>query len=126
MGEKELGWSAFSLGDAGGIAGGVAARAFNNVRPLDERHVAKTGPTHVMRGELYWYRHIPPALTDLFPTPVEMSDTGMHLASVVMTKVDGVPFTHLLVNLCLTPARLSTMLVALTRLHKCKMARVED
>jgi hypothetical protein len=124
--EKELGWSACDSGaDAGGIAGGVAARAFNNVRPLDERLVAKTGPVHVMRGELYWYRHIPVALADLFPTPVEMSDTSAHLASIVMTKVDGIPFTHLLVNLCLTTSRLSQFLHALTRVHDCKAPSLE-
>jgi len=127
--EKELGWlanNASSDAPNAGLAGSVAARAFNNVRPLDERHVAKSGPVHVMRGELYWYRHIPPALTDLFPTPVEMSDTGTHLASIVMTKVDGVPFTHLLCNLCLTPARLVRMLNAMTRIHQCNAQGVDQ
>jgi len=101
------------------IAGSVAARAFNTVRPLDELHVVKTGPAHVMRGELHWYKHIPSELADLFPKPVEISDSGTHMASIVMTKVEGVPFTHLLVNLCLTPARLLRLLSALTRLHRC-------
>merc|ERR1712080_778241 len=72
-----------------------------------------------MRGELHWYGHIPPELADLFPKPVEISDAGTHMASIVMTKVNGVPFTHLLLNLCLTPARLLRLLSALTRLHRC-------
>eukprot|EP00929_Paragymnodinium_shiwhaense_P040364 TRINITY_DN21091_c0_g1_i1.p1 TRINITY_DN21091_c0_g1~~TRINITY_DN21091_c0_g1_i1.p1 ORF type:complete len:835 (-),score=152.07 TRINITY_DN21091_c0_g1_i1:82-2586(-) len=117
--EKEVGWVASESESVEGIVGGVAARAFNTVRPLDEKHVAKTGPCNVMRGELYWYRHIPTELSDLFPTPVEMSDSGAHMASIVMTKVNGVPFTHLLVNLCLTPSRLLRFLNALTRLHRC-------
>jgi len=119
--EKELGWAATaSTHDATKkIDGGIAARAFNTVRPLDELHVVKTGPCHVMRGELHWYRHVPSELADLFPKPVEISDGGKHMASIVMTKVEGVPFTHLLVNLCLTPTRLLRLLNALTRVHRC-------
>merc|ERR1719352_752264 len=119
--EKELGWMATAEKDDGpGVAGGVKARAFNNVRPLDEHHIVKTGPVSVMRGELFWYRQIPTELNDLFPEPVEISDSGSHLASIVMKKVEGVPFTHLLVNLCLTPARLLKALSSLTRLHRCE------
>jgi len=119
--EKELGWRATAEKDDGpGVAGGVKARAFNNVRPLDEHHIVKTGPVSVMRGELFWYRQIPTELADLFPEPVEISDDGALLASIVMKKVVGVPFTHLLINLCLTPARLLKALSALTRLHRCE------
>lgn len=122
--QKELGWEVadHSVGHAR-IAGSVAARAFNTVRPLDELHVVKTGPVHVMRGELHWYRNIPADLADLFPRPVELSDCGTHMASMVMTKVEGVPFTHLLVNLCLTPTRLLRLLSALTRMHRCKVVK---
>jgi len=122
--EKELGWEvADRSATHARIAGSVEARAFNTVRPLDEQHVVKTGPVHVMRGELHWYRNIPADLTDLFPRPVEISDGGAHMASIVMSKVEGVPFTHLLVNLCLTPARLLRLLSALTRMHRCKAAK---
>lgn len=41
------------------------------------------------------------------------------MASIVMTKVEGVPFTHLLINHCLTPTRLLRFLRALTRMHRC-------
>jgi len=117
--EKELGWVAKPAREREGkLVGGVAARAFNTVRPLDEMHVVKTGPCDVMRGELYWYRNIPSELVDLFPRPVEISD-GKYMASIVMTKVEGVPFTHLLVNHCLTPTRLLQLLRALTRMHHC-------
>jgi hypothetical protein len=101
----------------------VAARAFNTVRPFDDLHVFKTGPVHVMRGELHWYKNIPPELVDIFPKPVETSECGIHMASILMTKVEGVPFTHLLLNLCLTPARLLRLLTALTRVHRCKTPR---
>jgi len=118
--EKELGWVASEIRDEGSrIAGSVAARAFNNVRPLDELHVVKTGPNWVMRGECHWYGCIPPEISDLFPRAVEISAAGTHMASIVMTKVEGVPFTHLLLNLCLTPARLLRLMASLNRLHRC-------
>jgi capsule biosynthesis phosphatase len=120
--QKELGWEvADHMPSHARIAGSVAARAFNTVRPLDDLHVVKTGPVNVMRGELHWYRNIPSDLADLFPRAVEISDGGTHMASIVMTKVEGVPFTHLLVNLCLTPTRLLRLLSALTRMHRCKV-----
>eukprot|EP00747_Dinoflagellata_sp_TGD_P101251 gnl/TRDRNA2_/TRDRNA2_168288_c2_seq1.p1 gnl/TRDRNA2_/TRDRNA2_168288_c2~~gnl/TRDRNA2_/TRDRNA2_168288_c2_seq1.p1 ORF type:complete len:575 (-),score=85.34 gnl/TRDRNA2_/TRDRNA2_168288_c2_seq1:40-1635(-) len=118
--EKELGWAATQKDEL--MAGSVAARAFNTVRPLDDRHVVKTGPCHVMRGEIFWYRQVPPNLEDLFPKAIEISE-GSHMSSVVMTKVEGVPFTHLLMNLCLTPSRLLKLLSSLTRLHRCAQQR---
>jgi capsule biosynthesis phosphatase len=120
--EKELGWSVSGNAQVK-LAGSVAARAFNTVRPFDDLHVFKTGPVHVMRGELHWYNNIPSELADLFPKPVETSESGIHMASILMTRVEGVPFTHLLLNLCLTPARLLRLLTALTRLHRCKPGR---
>jgi len=122
--EKELGWESESPDQRSYncVPGSVPARAFNVVRPLDEKHVAKTGPADVMRGELHWYHNIPASLTDLFPTPVEMSESGSRMGSIVMTRIDGVPFSHLLVNLCITPVRLKMFLTSLTRIHCCQSA----
>jgi len=44
------------------------------------------------------------------------------MGSIVMTRIDGVPFSHLLVNLCITPVRLKMFLTSLTRIHCCQSA----
>mmetsp|Transcript_22652 Transcript_22652/g.67035 ORF Transcript_22652/g.67035 Transcript_22652/m.67035 type:complete len:663 (-) Transcript_22652:528-2516(-) len=127
---RELGWRGHvrrsdGVGvDDAAIEGGVASRSFNTVAPLDDMHVAKTGPLGVMRGELHWYRNIPPELVDLFPRPVELNQGGSLSATIVMTKVNGVPFTHLLINLCLTPRRLTALMEALHRLHRTERREV--
>ena len=39
-------------GLSNGLAGAVAPRDFNTVRPVDDTHVFKTGPLDIMRGEV--------------------------------------------------------------------------
>jgi hypothetical protein len=34
------------------LAGAVAPRDFNTVKPVDDTHVFKTGPYDIMRGEV--------------------------------------------------------------------------
>ena len=131
-------------GGRGGAAvqsGFIAARHFNSVVQRDAM-VVKSAATSSIRGEVFFYRHIPPDLVDLFPTlhrveehrvhfdasqpaPVASggptSPSSMPLVSSVSTlyidKIDGVTFSHLLVNRAITPGRLVKLLTAIHRVH---------
>ena len=64
--EKDLGWRV-----AGGQApllepGMIAARHFNNVQ-LEGDYVVKTAAHSVLRGEIFFYEHLPSDIAHLFP-----------------------------------------------------------
>mmetsp|Transcript_10369 Transcript_10369/g.31220 ORF Transcript_10369/g.31220 Transcript_10369/m.31220 type:complete len:730 (+) Transcript_10369:1-2190(+) len=117
--ERALGWDLADDGAANtDLAGGVKPRHFNSVRRVGDDHVEKTGPRSVLRGEVFWYQHVPEELSDLFPRAVSVSShPDRDLSSMIMTRVNGVTFSHLAADACLTPGRLGALLDALRRLH---------
>lgn len=55
---------------------------------LDESHIVKSGPLEHLRGELHFYRSIPPELSKLFPKLVEGNDNpSLTMPSMTITKV---------------------------------------
>lgn len=57
---------------------------------LGDNLVTKSAPMEYLRGELHFYRSIPPELTHLFPTLVGASeDAGQALPSMTITKASG-------------------------------------
>ena len=71
---QEIGWFVSPELETKGLKGAVAPRDFNTVKPVDDTHVFKTGPYDIMRGEVFWYKSIPPSLADLFPLPRTIDD----------------------------------------------------
>lgn len=114
---RDLGW-AQTGNDTAAIEGGVAARAFNLVSLSDEGHVVKTSDRSVLRGEIYYYRNIPPAVAELFPRAHEIHDgEGLEKTSLILERIPGVIFSHLSVAVCLTPGRFRRLFESLNRLH---------
>jgi hypothetical protein len=144
---QEIGWFVSPELETKGLKGAVAPRDFNTVKPVDDTHVFKTGPYDIMRGEVFWYKSIPPSLADLFPLPRTIDDgtggVGMdaggdaalaassnlsaaaassaeRVVSLVMTRIDGVTFTQLMVSGAVTRGRLATLLNGIHRIHTCE------
>lgn len=123
--ERDLGWHVgpsqiHSQFEA--IDGAIDARAFNLVRAAGKEHVVKTSKPDVLRGECHWYRSIPPSLTDLFPTPIEVVDgdkavDGEGLSMIKMTRVSGVTFSHLVTTRLLMKAWVKRLVHGLHRIH---------
>jgi len=128
--EDAIGWDLCGDNDSATTAkknsdleSGVAPRHFNSLRRVGDDHVEKTGPRSVLRGEIYWYQHVPPELADLFPAASAVREhPAQELSSVVLGRVVGVTFSHLVVNSCVTPGRLTLLLNSLNRLHLCRAA----
>ncbi|CAM9260950.1 unnamed protein product, partial [Phaeothamnion confervicola] len=100
--------------------GFVRPRCFNRVTLVDEKYVHKSGAREHMTGEIFFYRNIPAPVRDIFPAVAEIRDSAdVPTPSIVLERVDGVSFSHLLVSHCLTPGRLRALLAALRRLHTC-------
>jgi len=121
---RELGWYIDPDPEVKGLAGAVAPRDFNTVRPVDDNHVFKSGPRDVMLGETHWYRSIPTAIGDLFPVPIKIEDDGEAggAVSLIMSKVPGVTFSQLVVNGALTSGRMRAMLQGIRRIHEYEPA----
>mmetsp|Transcript_1029 Transcript_1029/g.1245 ORF Transcript_1029/g.1245 Transcript_1029/m.1245 type:complete len:463 (+) Transcript_1029:1-1389(+) len=120
--ETAIGWD---LADSGGsgensdLDSGIAPRHFNSIRRVGDDYIEKTGPRSVLRGEIFWYQHIPITLQELFPAAHAVREhPAQELSSVVLDRVVGVTYSHLVVNSCITPGRLMLLLNALNRLHR--------
>eukprot|EP00967_Tisochrysis_lutea_P100768 scaffold150620_cov35-Tisochrysis_lutea.AAC.3 len=143
--EKDIGWR---LKDRKGMPedGMVAARHFNEVQ-LSGDYVIKTASTAVLRGEIFFYQHVPEDIADIFPELISCS-TGPYtvgklekdgppcptdavsglvmpssprssgpISSMTLQRIRGVTFSHLVTSRCLTPGRLQLFLKALRRIH---------
>eukprot|EP00928_Gymnodinium_smaydae_P064124 TRINITY_DN4753_c0_g1_i1.p1 TRINITY_DN4753_c0_g1~~TRINITY_DN4753_c0_g1_i1.p1 ORF type:complete len:1179 (+),score=289.03 TRINITY_DN4753_c0_g1_i1:149-3685(+) len=117
--EKNLGWK---LEGPSAMEGGVVARAFNQVSVLDGR-VVKTSARDKLRGEAYFYQSIPDSLADYFPKVFNVHDdpNSTHI-TISLELVQGVTFTQILTNHCLTKGRFLLLMKALLQLHKAPSA----
>ncbi|CAM9355403.1 unnamed protein product, partial [Discosporangium mesarthrocarpum] len=118
--EKEVGWLLEPAeGSHQPTSGFIQSRPFNRVIPVGDLHVVKSGPWEFMRGETCFYRSIPSTIQHLFPSFVEANDDPevVEVPSITMTKVDGVSFSHLLANHCVTRGRFLKLLQGLLSIH---------
>jgi len=145
--------------------GMIAARHFNQVQ-IEGNYVIKTSSRSVLRGEMFFYAHLPADISDIFPTLISSSDTSEgpvgamtpplvdadfkevtdgggtsedgvpaaagdedtlqhsvslvkdEIASMTLQRINGVTFSHLMTNRCLTTGRLTLFLQTMLRLHR--------
>ncbi|KAJ3219085.1 hypothetical protein HDU67_002741 [Dinochytrium kinnereticum] len=98
----------------------VPARSFNTIQIM-QNVVVKSSKHRSIFGEMFFYAHIPKDLQPHFPTLIELDfrpDTGF--ASVTTEKVDGISFSHLLLNRAITKGRFQQLMDSLTTLHRYK------
>ena len=105
---------------AGGGSDGVKARHFNIVRMVGDT-VVKTSSTRRLEGEVYYFRHVPKGVDDLFPALLSVEeDPGADCTTMTIQRVEGITFTHLVTNRCVTRERFGRLTDALARLHGSK------
>lgn len=63
-------------------------------------------------GEKFWYENIPQNTNDIFPTLISSTDN-----SITISRVNGIPLSHLNINNILTPHILTKVLESLKQLH---------
>jgi len=188
--EKDVGWRLANFNRAN-ESGMIAARHFNQVQ-IEGNYVVKTSARSVLRGEMFFYAHVPADIADIFPTLISSSEytdpvpsrapelapkaaasaastpAGRRsvlpssatkpdaardstpdpvaaaaaaasaalsaaapsaasstatapedgISSMTLQRIDGVTFSHLATNRCLTPGRLTLMMQALLRMHR--------
>jgi len=185
--EKDVGWRLRNF-NRSAETGMIAARHFNQV-VLEGNYVIKTSSRTVLRGEMFFYAHVPADIADVFPTLISSSETSetsegptsgamtpplvdadfkevapspdasVHqagdaapseegapaavagdedrpaapprhsrsvsaslvkdeIASMTLQRINGVTFSHLMTNRCLTTGRLTLFLQTMLRLHR--------
>ena len=162
--EKDVGWRLRNF-NRSAETGMIAARHFNQVQ-IEGNYVIKTSSRSVLRGEMFFYAHLPADISDIFPTLISSSDTSEgpvgamtpplvdadfkevtdggatsedgapaaagdedtlrhsvslvkdEIASMTLQRINGVTFSHLMTNRCLTTGRLTLFLQTMLRLHR--------
>jgi len=89
----------------------VEPRHFNNILIKDDT-VIKTSTSQDFNGELYWYSHIPPSISHLFPK------SSINRESLVLEKIIGLNLSYLYVNSRLTGELLLRLLETISILHQ--------
>ena len=103
----------------------IFPRHFNTIQRLGKL-IIKSGPNENLDGEIFFYKHIPKSIEDLFPRleNVIVNQTEdpdiIPRSSIVLERIDGVTYAHLLTNYALTSGRLLKMLSSLKRFHACE------
>jgi hypothetical protein len=98
-------------------AGMIAPRDFNTIQIIGDK-VIKSSTAETIIGELYFYSHMPPKLSKIFPAIYNVDyipETQTH--SVTMENRRGLSFSHLLVGRSITHGRLIALLKALHTIH---------
>lgn len=118
---RDLGWRVRD-GKSDALPGAIDARSFNLVRSSGKAHVVKSSDPNVLRGEIHWYRSIPPPLARFFPEPLEFVEGNagqgeVVMSSITMSKVSGVTFAHLSVSRLLMKVWLRRLVETLHTIH---------
>ena len=87
----------------------VPPRSFNTIT-ITGNTVEKKGK---INGEKYWYKNIPYSLKKMIPIIKEINQD-----SIIMEKINGVPFSYLYVNCSLTEENFKTLLSSIHKMHK--------
>ncbi|KAH8819501.1 capsule biosynthesis phosphatase [Xylogone sp. PMI_703] len=98
-------------------AGMIAARDFNTIQIIGDK-VIKSSKSENILGELYFYSHLPPELSTVFPAVYHVDylpETSTY--TITMENRKGLTFSHLLVGRSITKGRLLTFLTALHKIH---------
>ena len=118
---KEIGWA---VNDPDGDwnksnrkKGFVSSRHFHTIQELDNS-IIKSSSIDSLQGEIYFYQNIPPSIQDLFPQLHRIEENKeAGISSIIMERINGITYSHLFTNLCLTEGRLIKLLSALKRIH---------
>lgn len=88
----------------------IDTRSFNNITQGVIQTYTKRGID--LSGEIYWYKNMPSSLKDMFPIFIDSGD-GFY----VMEKINGIPFSRLLISEDLTTEHLKHIMNSIERIH---------
>ena len=93
-------------------------RGFNDIQYKENRVIKKTNNS----GELYWYKNLPSALSDLFPGVISIDESDN---TIEMDKVEGVNCSYLYVNGGLKESDIELIIKSLRRIHESELSDLD-
>lgn len=92
----------------------VEERSFNNIVVKSDSVITKTGPAEKIKGEIYWYSHIPETIKHLFPNMYAHS--GLN-DTYDMEKICGVNMSYLYTTESMSGKILENFLETIEQIH---------
>eukprot|EP01116_Phalansterium_solitarium_P021646 TRINITY_DN6811_c0_g1_i2.p1 TRINITY_DN6811_c0_g1~~TRINITY_DN6811_c0_g1_i2.p1 ORF type:complete len:691 (-),score=232.11 TRINITY_DN6811_c0_g1_i2:164-2236(-) len=115
--EKEIGWVLSATDSHVHVPGFVKPRHFNTVQLIDDV-VIKSASISTIKGEVYFYEHIPQDLLDVFPKLLRVDrNDQLQIYSLSLARVRGTTMAHLCIDRCVTAGRLTRYLNTLRCIH---------
>lgn len=96
----------------------IEARDFNTIDIREDNTVIKKSAN--LKGEIYFYRHIPNDIRHLFPELLDADNDNFQWLK--LQKIDGVPLTNLYLSEVLTPNELMQIMDAIQEIHDVKLS----
>lgn len=93
----------------------LQANKFNSVKLTDLGYIEKSGPINTLRGEIYYYKHIPDGLNQYFPKYIESFDE-----TLVIEHIKGIPVFSLYRANLITTMHIDRLCELLDILHSFK------
>jgi hypothetical protein len=90
----------------------LQANKFNSVKLNDLGYIEKSGPINTLRGEIYYYKHIPDGLNQYFPKYIESSEERL-----VIEHIKGIPLFSLYRANLITTSHIDRLCEFLDILH---------
>ena len=92
----------------------VEERSFNNITVKSDNVLTKKGPAEKIKGEIYWYSHVPESVKQLFPN---MYTHNNMCNTYDMEKVCGVTLSYLYVTESMSCKMLENFLESIEQIH---------
>ncbi|UJR11590.1 hypothetical protein I4U23_015770 [Adineta vaga] len=114
---KEIGWTPDDSSTSTRTKEISASEQSHTIQYLDNL-IIKSSSVDDLKGEIFFYENIPSSIKDLFPQLHRIEkNTETNMTSIVLEKINGITFSQLFTNLCMTSGRLLKFLNSLRRIH---------
>ena len=90
----------------------IDARFFNSITYKNNYIIKNSTNKRTLEGEIYWYKNIPKNIKHLFPKYIH-SDVD----SLIIERINGITFSYLYANKCLTIDNMLTLLGEIEYVH---------
>jgi len=99
----------------------IDERSFNQIIVSSMDIVIKKGNSEKLMGEIYWYKHIPNSIQDLFPVFIKESTN-----SYTIEKINGIALSYIHLKESLTQEILINFLNIINRIHNSNLIKYDN
>jgi hypothetical protein len=102
----------------------IDTNKYNSVTYVNNT-IIKYGPAQYVRGELYFYQHIPSSISHLFPKLLDFKQNGELQIQLTMEYIKGIPLFYLYKNKLITEKIIDDLFGILHTIHTSKYLNAE-